>query len=136
MSTEELGMFIHFFHLVLAVFLIAAVLADVFYLRSPRSEAIAPRELIQGWRKKVGLTEMFLFLAVFGLGLTMWLPLSKAYPPHIFHTKMTLSVVFLVCAKVRMFRERKKGVQIGLTRFMGAVAVTILCLGAIGGLSG
>jgi hypothetical protein len=136
MFTEELGMVIHFFHLVLAALLIAAVLADVFYLRSPRSEAIAPRELIQGWRKKVGLTEMFLFLAVFGLGLTMWIPLSKAYPPQIFHTKMALSVVFLVCAKVRMFRERKKGVQIGLTRFMGAVAVTILCLGAIGGLSG
>lgn len=126
---------VHFFHLVLAAVLFAAVAADVLIVRSAASEALAPAELIAKWRKLVGLIEMFVFIGVFALGLTLWLPLIKAYPPAIFHTKFTLAIVFLVLAKVRMLRERKKGVQIALTRVMGAVVFALFLLGAFGGLS-
>lgn len=126
---------VHFFHLVLAAILFAAVAADVLIVRSPASEALAPAELVNKWRKLVGLVEMIVFIGVFALGLTLWMPLIKAYPPAIFHTKFTLAIVFLVLAKVRMLRERKKGVQITLTRVMGAVVFSLFLLGAFGGLS-
>jgi hypothetical protein len=126
---------VHYFHLVLAAVLFASLAADVFLVRSPASEALAPAELVAKWRKILGLTEMFVFIAVFALGLTLWLPLIKAYPPAIFHTKFSLAIVFLVLAKVRMLRERKKGVQILLTRIMGIVVFALFLLGAFGGLS-
>jgi hypothetical protein len=129
-------MVLHFLHLVLAALLVAAVMADLLFVRSPSSEAVAPRELITTWRKRLALTEMFLFLAVFGLGLTLWMPLIRAYPPAIFHTKFSLAVLFLILAKVRMLKERKGQVQIGLTRAMAALILTLLCLGAAGGLRG
>ena len=129
-------MVLHFIHHLFAVLLVAAVVADVLFVRSPGSEAIAPRELVQTWRKRLALSEMFLFLAVFGLGLALWMPLARAYPPAIFHTKMLLAVVFLVIAKIRMLKERKGSVQLGLTRAMAAIILIIVSLGALGGLRG
>lgn len=129
-------MALHVLHLILAVFLVAAVFADLLFVRSPGSEALLPRELVLSWRKRLALAEMFLFLAVFGIGLTLWLPLARAYPPQIFHTKMLLALVFLILAKIRMLKERKGQVQIGLTRAMAALISAILVLGALGGLRG
>ncbi len=125
---------LHFLHLIAAALLLAVVLADFVLLRSAAGEALEPREQILSWRKRAGLAEMLLFLIVFILGLSMWLPLVQAYPPHIFHTKLALALLFLVLAKVRMLRERKKGVQMGLTRAMAVTLGILFCLGAYGGL--
>lgn len=134
-TLEMVIMTLHFFHLFLAMLFVAATLADLFFVRSPSSEAIVPRELVLAWRKRIGLAQMFLFLAVFALGLSLWMPLATAYPPQIFHTKISLGVLYLILVKVRMFKERKKGLQVGLTRAQALVALVIFALGAIGGLT-
>ena len=129
-------MALHFLHLLFAAILFGATFADLFFLRSAASEAIEPRELVLQWRKRIGLAQMFSFLVVFGLGLAMWVPLAKAYPPAIFHSKMGLAVVFILLAKIRMLKERKAGAQIFLTRLMAACLFIIFCLGIAGGLTG
>lgn len=125
----------HFIHHISAILLFAMMFADVLILRSPAGEAIEPRELVEKLRKFVGIAEMILFILVFALGLSLWIPLIKAYPPHIFHTKALLAVVFIVLAKVRMLKERKAGVQFFLTRIMAAILFILVCLGAAGGLA-
>ena len=127
----------HAIHHLFGALLLAVTLADVFFLRSASSEAVDPRVLMQGWRKKIALAEMFLFLVVFGLGLSMWIPHIKSYPAHVFHTKAALAVVYLVLAKVRMLKERRSGrVSFKLTKVMGFVVFTLFVFGIWGGLGG
>lgn len=116
------------FHIFLAFILFGLVLADTFYLRSERSKAIQPQELIQSWRKSVAIWEMILFIALVTLGLLRWMPNMHAYNPMVFHIKITLSVVFLLVAKIRMLKERKKGVQPLMTKIMLATLVIITAL--------
>jgi len=123
-------MTLRFIHHILATFLCALVWADVFFVRSKASAMIQPTQLVSRWRKRVGLAEMFIFIGVFGLGLWQWWPLMKAYPAPIFHTKLGLAVIFLLLAKVRMLRERKRGVQVAMTRIMGLIVLVNFILGA------
>lgn len=125
----------HGVHLLFAALLLAAVLADVFYLRSKASFAIQPVALMKRWRVLVALAEMVLFTVVIAMGLMMWMPAISAYPPAIFHSKMGLAVIFLVLAKVRVLKERKSDTpEVMLTRLMAFIVFVIFCLGVVGGL--
>lgn len=126
-------MLVHAIHLFFGALLFGAMTFDALYLRAPASFVVQPEELIARWRKRLGLLEMFLFLIVFAMGLTMWLPLRAAYPAYIFHTKLLLAIVFLLMGKMRMLKERRKGVQIGLTRVMALLLLVIFSLGIVGG---
>ncbi|NBO39280.1 hypothetical protein EBU99_11940 [bacterium] len=119
-----------FLHSFFATTLFAALLADTLFLRSKASVVLQPEALLAGWRRWVGLYEMFAVVLVAGLGLSKWMPLVQSYPAPIFHTKLTLLLVLLGLAKVRMFKERRTGEPaLLLTRLMLVVVTLMFLLG-------
>lgn len=119
-----------FLHGFLATTLFAAILADSLFLRSKSSQILQPEALVASWRRWVGLYEMFAVVVVAGLGIVQWMPNVSAYPAPIFHSKLTLLLVLLALAKIRMFKERKSGQpSAGLTRAMLAVVTLMFLLG-------
>lgn len=125
----------HGVHLLFAALLFASVFGDVFFLRSYASFAIQPLALIKRWRLLAALSQMLLFTVTIGFGLAMWLPAKDTYPSAIFHSKLGLSVVFLIIAKIRVLKERKSDVpEVRLTRILALLLLIIFCLGIVGGL--
>ena len=117
-------------HHILAVLLFSLCFADVFIWRSKQSLVVLPREWIMAMRKNFALTEMFLYLVVLTLGLILWIPGIKAYPPAIFHTKLFFAIVFLMVGKVRMLQERKGKFKPVMTQIMFTCLVVNMALGA------
>ena len=119
-----------FLHGLFGALLLGSVLADAFFLRSPSSQAFEPQQGMHSWRKFNAIFQMVCFVVVFGLGLVQWMPQIKLYPPAIFHTKVTLALVFLILSKVRMFREKKtQAPAVVLTRVMFGLIFVIFSLG-------
>jgi hypothetical protein len=119
-----------FLHGFFAATLLAAIIADAFFLRSKNSQILQPAALVASWRRWTGLFEMLAIVVVASLGIVRWMPLAREYPPQIFHAKLGLLVVLLALAKIRMFKERKSGVpSAGLTRMMLAVITLMFLLG-------
>jgi len=56
-----------FLHSFFATTLFAALLADTLFLRSKASVVLQPEALLAGWRRWVGLYEMFAVVLVAGL---------------------------------------------------------------------
>jgi hypothetical protein len=134
-----------FFHAFFAAVLFSALFADVFFLRSPAAVQLASpdsgsaqgesasghgaSQLLAKWRKTTGWVVMGVVLVQLALGLAQWMPRMSAYPPAIFHTKFLLVVILVVLAKIRVFKERKAGIQIGLTRAMFGIFLVVFVLG-------
>jgi hypothetical protein len=129
-----------FFHALLASVLFSALAADVFFLRSPwalkvsqnaalNSEQTTTNEWLSSWRKRIGILTMVTVLLQIALGLAQWMPRMAAYNPAIFHTKFLLVVALTVIVKIRLFKEKKSGIQIGLTRAMFGLFLVTFILG-------
>jgi hypothetical protein len=119
-----------FLHGFFAATLLAAVIADAFFVRSKNSRVLQPEALVTAWRRWLGLYQMLAIVVVAGLGIVKWMPYAKGYPPHIFHAKFGLLVVLLVVAKIRMFKERRSGQPSELlTRAMLAIVTVMFLLG-------
>jgi hypothetical protein len=130
-----------FFHALFAAVLFSALFADVFILRSPAavqlalqvkasgSSELGAEAILSKWRKITGLLVMVVVLLQMALGLAQWMPRISAYPPAIFHTKFLLVVILTILAKVRVFKERKSGIQVGLTRAMFSIFLVVFILG-------
>ncbi|MBM3381449.1 MAG: hypothetical protein FJY29_03315 [Betaproteobacteria bacterium] len=119
-----------FLHGFFAATLLAAVIADAFFVRSSSSRILQPEALVASWRRWLGLYQMLAVVVVASLGIVKWMPYAKGYPPHIFHAKMGLLVVLLAVAKIRMFKERRSGQPSeGLTRVMLAIVTVMFLLG-------
>jgi hypothetical protein len=130
-----------FFHSLIAALLFAALFADVFILRSPSAASLASNahntspesasfmQNMNWWRRTTGLMVMVLVLVQMGLGLAQWMPRMSAYNPAIFHTKFLLVVVLTVLAKIRVFKERKAGIQVNLSRAMFGIFLVVFVLG-------
>jgi hypothetical protein len=130
-------------HGLFGAILFAATFADVFFLRSSGSRVFEPRAAMESWRRYAALMQMISFLVVVSLGLAQWIPNMATYPSPIFHSKLTLAVVFLALGKVRLLRERKakkifeaaQGAQAApepsvlLTRLMFACVLALFTLG-------
>lgn len=124
-------------HLFFAVFLVAAMFADTFFVRTQSLALAQPQELSARWRTRLALLEMFLLMVVLMMGILRWMPLMSVYSAQIFHAKIGLSIMFLLLGKARMMKERRSGTpQIVLTRLMFFVLLCILCLGIYAGAGG
>ena len=128
-------MLLHFLHQFIAFFLFATVFSDAFFLRSKRfASFLSDSEFgtqLKSWRLSLALLEMGLFIVVFGLGITLWMPQMQSLNPMIFHTKLLLAVAFLGVAKIRMFKDRKSQdkISLTLTRIMFVLLILIVLLG-------
>jgi hypothetical protein len=119
-----------FLHGFFAATLLAAVIADAFFVRSKNSQILQPEALVASWRRWLGLYQMLAVIVVAGLGIVKWMPYAKGYPPHIFHAKMGLLVLLLAVVKVRMFKERRSGQPSQLlTRIILAIVTVMFLLG-------
>jgi len=120
-------------HGLFGAILFGATFADVFFLRSNGSRAFEPRAAMDSWRRYAAFIEMGAYLVVIGLGLAQWMPNVASYAtlaPGVFNAKLLLAVVFLVLAKVRLFRERKtREPSVLLTRLMFACVLITFTLG-------
>lgn len=126
---------LHVLHLFFVVLLFSATFADTFFVRSKQAQVLQPKELLEAWRTRLALLEMFLFTLVVAFGVFLWMPAAASYNPAVFHSKIGLAVVYLALGKARMLRERRtKATAIGLTRAMTFVLTIILCLGIYGGI--